>query len=354
MDSQILLILAQDGLTNGAIYVLLAVALILVFGVTRVVLIPQGEFVSYGALTLASLQLGVMPGTVWLLLILAGIAAIMETYRLLSSGAGRELSRVLAMTLVPPVAIAALVKICLPLKLALGWQVLLAILIVTPLGPLVYRVAFRPLADATVLVLLIAAVAVHFVLVGLGLLFFGAEGVRTPPFSAAQLTFGTLNVSGQSLWVYATSFVFIALLAWFWKEPYRGHGATRLTRWGTGLHDRFLLPWFCEQDIRAVVGPCYDRRMEEYRVGLGPTTGDEVYHGIVWPLLGAEDEATDAAGEIEAVLREAGVKDVLFLDHHFPMEFCDDCGAPLFPNREAELVHAEMPEQAAANSQALH
>jgi hypothetical protein len=107
-------------------------------------------------------------------------------------------------------------------------------------------------------------------------------------------------------------------------------------------------------DIRAVVGPCYDRRMEEYRVGLGPKDSDETYHGIVWPLLGAEDEATDAAGEIEAVLLETGVKDVLFLDHHFPMEFCDDCGAPLFPNREAEMAHAEMPEQASANSQALH
>ncbi len=107
-------------------------------------------------------------------------------------------------------------------------------------------------------------------------------------------------------------------------------------------------------DIRAVVGPCYDRRMEEYRIGLGPKDQDDTYHGIVWPLLGAEDEATDAASEIEAVLREAGVKDVLFLDHHFPMEFCDDCGAPFFPNREAGLVHAEMPEQPAANSQVLH
>lgn len=107
-------------------------------------------------------------------------------------------------------------------------------------------------------------------------------------------------------------------------------------------------------DLRAVVGPCYDRRMEEYRVGLGPKDKDDTYHGIVWPLLGAEDEATDAAGEIEAVLRECGVKDVLFLDHHFPMEFCDDCGAPLFPNRDAELVHAEMPEQAGESSQALH
>lgn len=107
-------------------------------------------------------------------------------------------------------------------------------------------------------------------------------------------------------------------------------------------------------DIRAVVGPCYDRRMEEYRVGLGPKNSDDTYHGIVWPLLGAEDESTDAAAEIEAALREAGVKDVIFLDHHFPMEFCDDCGAPMFPNAEAELVHAEMPEQPAANSQALH
>ena len=222
MDSQTILILAQDGLTNGAIYVLLSVALILVFGVTRVVLIPQGEFVSYGALTLASLQLGVMPGTVWLLLILACIAATMETVRLLSSGAGRELPRVLAMTLAPPVAIAAVVKVCVSMHLSLGWQVLLTMLIVTPLGPLVYRVAFRPLADATVLVLLIAAVATHFVLVGLGLLFFGAEGVRTPPFSDAQLTFGTLAVSGQSLWVYATSFVFISLLAWFFSRTTYG------------------------------------------------------------------------------------------------------------------------------------
>jgi len=106
--------------------------------------------------------------------------------------------------------------------------------------------------------------------------------------------------------------------------------------------------------IRAVIGPCYDRRMEEYRVGLGPQDSDTVYHGIVWPLLGGEDESTDAAGEIEAALREAGVKEVRFLDHHFPMEFCDDCGAPMFPNIDGELVHAEMPEQASTTSPHLH
>lgn len=107
-------------------------------------------------------------------------------------------------------------------------------------------------------------------------------------------------------------------------------------------------------DIKAVVGPFYDRRMEEYRVGLGPRDKDTTYHGVVWPLLGAEDEATDAAGEVEAVLRECGVKDVVFLDHHFPMEFCDDCGAPMYPDQGGELVHAEMPEQPGQSSQVLH
>src|SRR6516165_6141264 len=222
MDFQTILILAQDGLTNTSIYVLLALAMILIFGVTRILFVPQGEFVSYGALTLASLQLGVMPGTVWLLLLLACIAAVMETYRLLTSGAARELPGALAKTLVPPVAIAVAVRICAPMHLSLGWQVLLTMLIVTPLGPLIYRVAFRPLADAAVLVLLIAAMAVHFALVGSGLLFFGAEGVRTPPFSEAQLTFGPLTVSGQSLWVYAISLGFIGLLAWFFSRTLYG------------------------------------------------------------------------------------------------------------------------------------
>ena len=44
-----------------------------------------------------------------------------------------------------------------------------------------------------------------------------------------------------------------ALLAWFWREPYQGHGATRLTRWGTGLHDRFLMPTFVQMDFDDVM-----------------------------------------------------------------------------------------------------
>ena len=56
MNAQIALILGQDGITNGAIYALLALSILLVFTVTRVLFIPQGEFVAFGALTMASLQ----------------------------------------------------------------------------------------------------------------------------------------------------------------------------------------------------------------------------------------------------------------------------------------------------------
>ena len=41
MDFQIAMLLGQDGITNGAIYALLALALVLVFAVTRVIFIPQ-------------------------------------------------------------------------------------------------------------------------------------------------------------------------------------------------------------------------------------------------------------------------------------------------------------------------
>ena len=61
MDGDIALILLQDGVVNGAIYALLALSLVLVFAVTRVVLIPQGEFVAYGALTYAALDDGRVP-----------------------------------------------------------------------------------------------------------------------------------------------------------------------------------------------------------------------------------------------------------------------------------------------------
>ena len=82
MDMQIALLLGQDGIVNGAVYGLMALALVLVFSVTRVIFIPQGEFVAFGALSMAALQAGRVPATLWLLLALAAAALAVEALAL--------------------------------------------------------------------------------------------------------------------------------------------------------------------------------------------------------------------------------------------------------------------------------
>jgi branched-subunit amino acid ABC-type transport system permease component len=237
MDLSIAALLAQDGITNGAIYALLALALVLVFAVTRVIFIPSGEFVAYGALTLAALQLGKSPGTVGLLVGLALVAGAMECADAVRRRAWRALPRRLALYLVAPLAIAAAVHGAAPLMLAFPLQIVLTLAIVTALGPLLYRVAYQPLAEASVLVLLIVSVAVHFVMLGLGLWFFGAEGSRTPAFTHASLRIGEVNVSGQSLLVLLFSLLLILALYVFFDRTLYGKAlrATALNRVGARL-----------------------------------------------------------------------------------------------------------------------
>jgi hypothetical protein len=108
-------------------------------------------------------------------------------------------------------------------------------------------------------------------------------------------------------------------------------------------------------ELRAVTAPFYDRQIEEYRIGFTLGQATDVVHGVVWPLLENEDESSDAPAQIELVLRESGMKDIVALDDRFPLEYCDDCGAPLYPNPEGEPVHAELPEeQAEAAPRHLH
>lgn len=99
------------------------------------------------------------------------------------------------------------------------------------------------------------------------------------------------------------------------------------------------------ESLQVAIGPFYDQRLEEYRVGFSLKDRPEVVHGVVWALLGEEDENTDSVAEIEATLRECGLTHFVVHDHRFPFEFCDDCGAPLYPNGEGELMHTEMPEE---------
>jgi branched-chain amino acid transport system permease protein len=238
MDSTIAGILLLDGVTNGAVYALLAVAIVLVFAVTRVIFIPQGEYVAFSALTLGFLQLGQVPGTVWLLLGLAFLAALQELANGLRGGQPvARLVAALARILTVPVAVSLLALWLAPRQAPLLVQALLTLALVTPLGPLLYRLAYRSLADASVLVLLIVSVGVHFALTGLGLLFFGAEGFRTPSFWDARLNVGPLTLTGQALVILGAALALILALFAFFERSLTGKAlrATAVNRTGARL-----------------------------------------------------------------------------------------------------------------------
>lgn len=129
--------------------------------------------------------------------------------------------------------------------------------------------------------------------------------------------------------------------------------------------------------LQAIVGGFGEEesggRVDEYRISFALTSDQDVIYGVVWPLYGPEDADDAPYGEIAAgaeltveierkspleeifsLLEECGIAHVKHHAEHFPMEFCDDCGAPLFPDIDAELVHAEMPEDAPTNAGHLH
>lgn len=238
MDFSIASILVLDGVTNGAIYALLAIATVLLFVVTRIIFIPQGEFVAYGALTLAMLQLGKVPGTVWLLLVMAVITAMVDfadavrRHRSASAIAKQGFG-----TLLLPVVVLVFTLWAAPRMLPLWSQSLLTLAIVTPLGPLLYRLAYQAIADATVLTLLIVSVGVHFALVGLGLVFFGAEGFRNPSYWDVRFSSGALQITGQTVIIFVISLILIAALALFFGRTLYGKAlrATAVNRLGARL-----------------------------------------------------------------------------------------------------------------------
>ncbi|MEO6983764.1 MAG: branched-chain amino acid ABC transporter permease [Paralcaligenes sp.] len=237
MDSTIVLILLQDGVVNGAIYGLLALALVLVFVVTRVIFIPQGEFVAFGALTLAFLVNGKVPGTVNLLLIIGILTFVVELVVAWRSHNWSSVPKTLLWAVALPLALYFIAPFVASPTTPLWVNVIFAMVLVVPLGPMIYRLVFQPVAEASVLVLLIIAVAVHFAMTGLALVFFGPEGWRTPPFLSGDVHLGAVTWSAQTFFVLGTCVVLIvALWLFFGKTLYgRALRATAVNRRGARL-----------------------------------------------------------------------------------------------------------------------
>ncbi len=237
MTVEIALLLAQDGVANGAIYVLVALGIVLIFVVTRVIFVPFGDIVAYAAMTLAAIQSGQRPGTLWLVLVLAVLAMLFETVALLRGGAAHRLPRAallyLGLPAVPVVAVWLLAGHGLPMAA----EIVLTLALVLPIAPLLYRVAFRPIADAPVLLLLIVAVALHFATSGLALLFFGPEGARPLPLTRALFDLGGIIFPGQMVVMLVGSGLISLLLFLFFGYSLTGKAlrATAVNRIGARL-----------------------------------------------------------------------------------------------------------------------
>lgn len=112
-----------------------------------------------------------------------------------------------------------------------------------------------------------------------------------------------------------------ALVARFWHEPYR---PPRLARWGTELHDRFLLPHFVEQDFADVIQELnaagYPLRAEWFAPHLEfrfPKLGDYAVKGIdlelrqalePWHVLGEEGAIGGTVRYVDSSLERVQVR----------------------------------------------
>jgi len=116
--------------------------------------------------------------------------------------------------------------------------------------------------------------------------------------------------------------------------------------------------------ISCVVGAFGEDQADEYRISFNLKGSSEVVYGVIWPLYDRESVANDALNDlsddespmkrIADALRDAGVEDVFRHAMLFDPELCDDCGAPLFPDRSGDAVHAELPEDAPTQQPLFH
>jgi hypothetical protein len=116
--------------------------------------------------------------------------------------------------------------------------------------------------------------------------------------------------------------------------------------------------------LSCVVGAFGEDQADEYRISFSLKGSPEVVYGVIWPLYDRETVANDALNDlsddespmkrIADALRDAGVEDVFRHAMLFDPELCDDCGAPLFPDRSGDAVHAELPDDAPTQQPLFH
>lgn len=238
MSWDIALILGVDGIANGALYLLSGIGLVLIFSVTRVVFVPFGDIAAFAALSLAAFEAGHAPPTIGMVLTLAVLALAAEIISLVRRRRQRDIPKAVLFWGILPALPCLAAWLIGGHAVPVAVHIIVAVALVVPIGPLVARVALQPLADASVLVLLIVALVLHFLLSGLGLLFFGPEGTRTDPLVGGFITLpGGFTVSGQTILMVSAALVLAGLfyLVFEWTITGKALRATAVNRVGARL-----------------------------------------------------------------------------------------------------------------------
>ena len=194
-----------SGLVVGGIYALIGLGFVIVFGVTRIVNFAQGEFVTLGALVMATL-----------------------------TGRG----------MVVPAAF------------------LVSVLGVAALGALLYRLAIYPLRGAAPLAVLILTIGASIALRGGALIVWGTDPLAVAAFSPGPpIAVAGAVVVRQALWVLAVAGAVFVALWWFFTRTYAGAAvqacavnprAARLM--GIRVERMALLAWALAAGLGAAAG----------------------------------------------------------------------------------------------------
>lgn len=236
MNLETLSFLFVTGLTNGAIYALLGLGLVLIYGVTRVVNIMQGEFVTLGALSTVSLMAGKCPATFALAFI--GIAIWLGLERSKRLGGVQKLLVVLVAALIGLGAYLLLNRLMQGHPVPYLLAGLVSVLLVACLGALIYRFAIQTVPEGSEgLLYLIITTGIFIFIEGFNLIVFGSEGSNLPPVSSAVLGLGIVQVPAQKAFVLLAVSVLLVVLYLFFERTIAGKAlrATAVNRLGSRL-----------------------------------------------------------------------------------------------------------------------
>ena len=157
-----------------------------------------------------------------------------------------------------------------------------------------------------------------------------------------------------------------ALVARFWRQPYR---PTRLKRWGTELHDRFMLPHFVWEDFRDVLAetkeegfalrpewfaPHLEFRFPRYGEFSAAGASVELRFALEpWHVMGEEGSPGGTVRYVDSSLERVQVRTSgLVTDRHALT--CNGRLVPLAPTGEAGVQVGGVRYRAWAPSSALH